>query len=1403
MHRENKRNKIIIFSLIGILLLMAAGYAAFKTNLEIKGNTKITSNWDVEIINISEGEKTGKAKSAKTPSWTKTEANMEANLYGKEDSISYIVTIENKGTLDAKLDNINIGEGTNEDAINVSFSGYIKGQTLKKQSRMDVKVTISYNPNYEGGETSSEINTSFDFVQNEGGNIKPTNDYLVTYNYITNGGTSSNAENEYLPEGSNINLSYTASKEGYEFVGWNTSALAKEGLTELTLTENTTLFAIFKKDIKVTYEKGSNVKSIGKESENCTIYNNDSCTITLPSIEVNDGFAVDGWYDGENNIGTPNGSYQVKDNKLLTAKATQTDYEGPAITFDPSIQSEYTNGTEVSVKLDDIAGIKAGQTISYAWSTSNTESPFTSGLQVQTAELGNNEGDKSVTVTIPRSSSSNLTGTYYLWIKGGLSDILGNQTEDKVSESFNFDNESPVVSISTSSTTKSITVTANTLSLSGISKYEFSINDEQWIQGDSNVYTFNGLDDKAEYTVSVRVTSKIGKTNTARTEARTQSIPLPDFSEADNYDSKTVTITYPEGCGDTYTCSYIKDGEDSVPVNDKTVSLDYSKNGNVIAIVNDGQNEASSVYEVEVLQVMKAWLWDLTSDFHNDEYRGYITSVEVLDNKNVPDNAFASWDVSEKGDGGVMAWVIEDLEAEEAQENAQTDNTDTDNPEEEPEIHKYYKLYIGGDSGVRANKSLTTLFRGFTSLKTADLTKLDTSQTTTMNYMFSGCNNLTSLDISSFDTSNVTDMQNMFDGCNSLTSLDLSNFDTSKVTNMSSMFRNCSGFTTLDINNFDTSNVTNMDYMFAGMSKLTEITYGDNWTTENVTTMQSMFQGCSSFKSIDLSKFDTSKVTTMKWMFEGCSSLTSLDLSYLDTSNVTNMYGTFATLTSLTSLDLSPLNTSKVTNMQEIFMNSSSLTSINLSNFNTSNVVNMQSMFSGCSGLTSLDLSNFDTSNVTNMYGMFAGMSKLTEITYGDNWTTENVTTMQSMFQGCSSFKSIDLSKFDTSKVTTMKWMFEGCSSLTSLDLSYLDTSNVTNMYGTFATLTSLTSLDLSPLNTSKVTNMQEIFMNSSSLTSINLSNFNTSNVVNMQSMFSGCSGLTSLDLSNFDTSNATNMTAMFRGCSAINTLDLNTFNTIKVNSMRLMFQNMSKLTNIIYGTNWTTENVTNMGNMFEGCSSFEDLDLSNFDTSNVTNMGYMFAGMSKLTNIIYGINWTTKNVTDMSYMFASTPFTTLDLSNIITNKVTNMNSMFKNMRKLTEINFGENWTTENVTDMAGMFSECISLETIDLSKFNTNKVTEIGGMFSNCYSLESLDLSKFDTSNAIGMTWMFNGCRSLTSLDLSSFNTNQVTDMSYMFYASPNLTTIYVGPNWTTENVENMTDMFTGCGTQTVTPKL
>ena len=240
--------------------------------------------------------------------------------------------------------------------------------------------------------------------------------------------------------------------------------------------------------------------------------------------------------------------------------------------------------------------------------------------------------------------------------------------------------------------------------------------------------------------------------------------------------------------------------------------------------------------------------------------------------QNVPSSA---WDVSEAGDGSVLAWM---------------DNGN---------------LYVAADGAIAPNSNASCLLQDFANLKTIDFGNcFDTSNVTDMHSMFAGCSSLTSLDLSGFDTSNVTYMSYMFQMCDNLSNVDLSSFSTSNVTNMRSTFESCGSLIRLDLTSFDTSKVTDMN---------------------------SMFYECGSLTQLNLTSFDTSKVTDMAFMFTSCNSLTSLDLSNFDTSNVTNMLWMFGLCYDLTSLNLSNFDTSAVTEMDDILTGCDVLTDLNCS----------------------------------------------------------------------------------------------------------------------------------------------------------------------------------------------------------------------------------------------------------------------------------------------------------------------------------------------------------------------------------------------------------------------------------------------------------------------------------------
>lgn len=195
----------------------------------------------------------------------------------------------------------------------------------------------------------------------------------------------------------------------------------------------------------------------------------------------------------------------------------------------------------------------------------------------------------------------------------------------------------------------------------------------------------------------------------------------------------------------------------------------------------------------------------------------------------------------------------------------------------------------------------------------------------------------------------------------------------------------------------------------------------------------------------------------------------------------------------------------------------------------------------------------------------------------------------------------------------------------------------------------------------------------------------------------------------------------------------------------------------------------------YNGAALLTTLDLKNLNTSNVTDMNYMFGGCISLE--------------------------TIDVSNFNTSKVTNMRCMFYNCNNLEEIDVS-NFDVSSVKNFEYVFYACLQANIIGIEKWDTSSGTSMKSMFYKCASTPYFDLSGWDTSNVTDMSWMFNrsagtidftGCDTskvtdftgmfsssfFTYLDLSSFDVSSATTFNSMFFNSIALKTILVSHNW------------------------
>ena len=194
--------------------------------------------------------------------------------------------------------------------------------------------------------------------------------------------------------------------------------------------------------------------------------------------------------------------------------------------------------------------------------------------------------------------------------------------------------------------------------------------------------------------------------------------------------------------------------------------------------------------------------------------------------------------------------------------------------------------------------------------------------------------------------------------------------------------------------------------------------------------------------------------------------------------------------------------------------------------------------------------------------------------------------------------------------------------------------------------------------------------------------------------------------------------------------------------------------------------NPNDLNQTFYNCISLKSLEIGHLKTDIVKNISYLFYNCKKLRY--------------------------LSLSNsTFTNKlITNMKGMFENCESLTSLNLSSFYTPK-AEIMWDMFKNCRSLISLDLSTFDTSKETDMESMFEGCEDLVSLSLIDFSTRNVRYMNKMFKNCKNLKSLYFNNINSYSLGSMQQMFYNCENLE--YLNLFSLTENAQSISEMFEG----------
>lgn len=166
MKRKNKN--LIISVVLCLCLCLMVAYAAFQTQLNINGTSSISSNWQVEITNVVSQNIIGSAANDGNPVYSPEAVTFKTLLQKPGDSIDYVVTVTNNGTISAKLDNINKTTSSNP-AIIYSITGIEEGDVLDPNETKNFTVTVAYDNavTTQPDILNSSLTVALDFVQNK------------------------------------------------------------------------------------------------------------------------------------------------------------------------------------------------------------------------------------------------------------------------------------------------------------------------------------------------------------------------------------------------------------------------------------------------------------------------------------------------------------------------------------------------------------------------------------------------------------------------------------------------------------------------------------------------------------------------------------------------------------------------------------------------------------------------------------------------------------------------------------------------------------------------------------------------------------------------------------------------------------------------------------------------------------------------------------------------------------------------------------------------------------------------------------------------------------------------------------------------------------------------------------
>ena len=201
--------------------------------------------------------------------------------------------------------------------------------------------------------------------------------------------------------------------------------------------------------------------------------------------------------------------------------------------------------------------------------------------------------------------------------------VVRNATKYSIQEEFeinNIDRNAPIGDIDISTTTNSVTVTANATdapatkedACSGIKEYRFKEDENDWTAWQtSNVYKFENLTQTTNYNIKVEVKDKAGNTATLEKSGTTSTVAnlKVDVTNPDTWSNTSKKVTITAGNNNYKTIRYTTNGTKPTATTGTEIksggTFTVSKNCTIYAVAYDSTNQAGVAASATVTKIDK------------------------------------------------------------------------------------------------------------------------------------------------------------------------------------------------------------------------------------------------------------------------------------------------------------------------------------------------------------------------------------------------------------------------------------------------------------------------------------------------------------------------------------------------------------------------------------------------------------------------------------------------------------------------------------------------------------------------------------------------------------------------------------------------------------------------------